>query len=47
MSIGYNRAMLNRKVTYRLYPNIEKEIRLRGALGLHQRLYNIQTGGGR
>jgi putative transposase len=32
--------MLNRKVTYRLYPNAEQETRLREALGLHQRLYN-------
>jgi len=36
----YNRAMLNRKVTYRLYPNAEQEARLQETLGLHQRLYN-------
>lgn len=32
--------MLNRKVTYRLYPNAEQEARLQEMLGLHQRLYN-------
>jgi putative transposase len=32
--------MLNRKVTYRLYPNAEQETRLQETLGLHQRLYN-------
>ena len=32
--------MLNRKVTYRLYPNAEQEARLQETLGLHQRLYN-------
>jgi len=32
--------MLNRKVTYRLYPNVEQEARLQETLGLHQRLYN-------
>ena len=32
--------MLNRKITYRLYPNVEQEARLRETLGLHQRLYN-------
>ena len=32
--------MLNRKVTYRLYPNAEQEVRLQETLGLHQRLYN-------
>ncbi len=32
--------MLNRKVTYRLYPNLEQSLRLEEMLGLHQRLYN-------
>ncbi len=32
--------MPNRKVTYRLYPNAEQEVRLQETLGLHQRLYN-------
>jgi len=32
--------MLNRKVTYRLYPNAEQETILQETLGLHQRLYN-------
>jgi len=32
--------MLNRKVTYRLYPNTEQEARLQEMLGLHQRLFN-------
>ncbi len=32
--------MLNRKVTYRLYPNATQEARLQEMLGLHQRLYN-------
>ena len=32
--------MLNRKVTYRLYPNVEQESRMQETLGLHQRLYN-------
>jgi len=32
--------MLNRKVTYRLYPNVEQETILLETLGLHQRLYN-------
>ena len=32
--------MLNRKVTYRLYPNVAQEARLQEILGLHQRLYN-------
>lgn len=32
--------MVNRKVTYRLYPNVEQESRLQEMLGLHQRLYN-------
>jgi len=36
----YNGTMLNRKVTYRLYPNAEQEARLQETLGLHQRLYN-------
>ncbi|MGC8504839.1 MAG: RNA-guided endonuclease InsQ/TnpB family protein, partial [Acidithiobacillus sp.] len=40
MVTEYNRAMLNRKVTYRLYPNVEQESRLQETLGLHQRLYN-------
>ena len=33
-------ATLQRKVTYRLYPNAEQTLRLESALGLHQRLYN-------
>ena len=32
--------MLNRKVTYRLYPNASQTDRLQEMLGLHQRLYN-------
>ena len=32
--------MLNRKVTYCLYPNAEQEARLEETLGWHQRLYN-------
>jgi len=38
--MDYNGTMLNRKVTYRLYPNIGQESRLQEMLGLHQRLYN-------
>ena len=40
MVTEYNGCMLNRKVTYRLYPNAEQEARLQETLGLHQRLYN-------
>ena len=40
MATKYNRSMLNRKVTYRLYPNVEQASRLQEMLGLHQRLYN-------
>ena len=32
--------MLNRKVTYRLYPNVTQVERLETMRGLHQRLYN-------
>ena len=32
--------MLNRKVTYRLYPNAAQKVGLQEMLGLHQRLYN-------
>ena len=35
--------MLNRKVTYRLYPNAEQESLLQETLGLHQRLRSIFT----
>ncbi len=40
MVTEYNGCMLNRKVTYRLYPNAEQEARLQETLCLHQRLYN-------
>jgi len=40
MVTEYNGTMPNRKVTYRLYPNVEQEARLQETLGLHQRLYN-------
>lgn len=40
MVTKYNGTMLNRKATYRLYPNVEQEARLQETLGLHQRLYN-------
>ena len=40
MVTEYNEVMLNRKVTYRLYPNAGQEARLQETLGLHQRLYN-------
>ena len=32
--------MINRKVTYRLYPNASQEKRLHEVLVIHQRIYN-------
>ena len=32
--------LVNRRVTYKLYPNQEQQTRLREMLVLHQRLYN-------
>jgi len=40
MVTEYNEAMLNRKVTYRLYPSASQAERLEEMLGLHRRLYN-------
>lgn len=40
MVTEYNGVMLNRKVTYHLYPSAAQKARLQETLGLHQRLYN-------
>lgn len=40
MVTEYNENVANRKVTYRMYPNVAQSERLMEVLGLHQRLYN-------